>query len=165
MPRPVLNNMKPEIPISHTSNRFVPVIAAVIAVILILMVGLTLYNDNVNKQKSLSKPPKEAQTTTTSSQPPPQTEQIEGQAVSLKDNLLTLKATDGQEVQIKIAVGTSVIKQQWFDENSMGTVPAEVKAGDKISVQATKNSQGDKEAVSVVILVERSASQSAGKKQ
>ena len=94
-----------------------------------------------------------------------QTETISGQVVSLQDNLLTLKGDNGQEVQIKIAVGTSVIKQQWFDENSMGTVPAEVKAGDKISVQATKNSQGDKEAVSVVILVERSASQSAETKK
>jgi len=158
--RLTLNNMNPEISTPSQRSFFIP--AVVIALIILATIFAFYYLNQQKANRIATKPVQPIQNPAKNSV---QTETISGQVVSLQDNLLTLKGDNGQEVQIKIAVGTSVIKQQWFDENSMGTVPAEVKAGDKISVQATKNSQGDKEAVSVVILVERSASQSAETKK
>jgi len=138
--------------------------AAILFTLLITGAVLAFYSININRQNKTAKP-----AVKTSAQPAAATEFVKGQAISFKNQVLTVKDAENREKQLKVASNASILKQKWFDANSMGTVPAEVKANDQVSVQTLKNSQGETEAISVVILTDKpktfeATSSSGGKK-
>ena len=130
---------------------FLPAPAIVIALIILAALFAVYYLSQQRVTRITTKPPQPIQNP---AKPPVPAEFITGQVASLKNNLLILKE-DGQERQIKLASQAAVLKQKWFDANSMGTVPAEVKVGDNVSVQTAKNNLGEVEAISVVILTDK----------
>lgn len=121
-----------------------PIIVVVIA-LLIVFAALAFYF--FNQQSKTIKPAAK-----TPAQPQTATEFVKGQVLSFTNKTLTVKNESGQEVQVKMASQATVLKQKWFDASSMGTVPAEVKSGDNVSVQTLKNNLGEIEVISVVIL-------------
>lgn len=157
----------PQVPIPNRNWRFNPLFLFPI-LLLALAIATAVITFRPTKQaiKPLPSP------STISSLPSAQTESIKGKTTSFKNNLLVLKKEDGQEIQIQIATGTAILKQQWFNDNSMGTVPAEIKTDDNLSLQAAKNNSGEIEILSVIILADDKdqsiglwqTSQSAGEK-
>lgn len=140
--------MNQEIP-TTAKNRPLFIIAIVTA-LLIAGAVLSFYSINANQQSKTTKPAVKPSTQSQTT-----TEVVKGQVLNFANKTLTIKNESGQQIQVKMASQAAIIKQKWFDQNSMGTIPAEVKAGDQVSVQTLKNSQGETEAISVVILTDK----------
>lgn len=113
----------------------------ILAVLLILGISFTVYY--FNRQKIGANTPSSNLV---------QTELIAGQTVSFKDNLLTVKKDNSLETQIKIAPGATILKQKRISSYDTSSVPAEVQAGDKVSVQMVTAGPGKGEANMVLIL-------------
>lgn len=84
----------------------------------------------------------------------PVSELVEGEISRIEDNLLTLKVSDEEEMEIRIATGAAILKQKRFSPNSIGTVPAtaSAQAGNPVSVSAIRNAEGNLETNMIVIL-------------
>lgn len=145
------NIVTPPTPTIQTKLRSFP--RVVLVVILVLGAAFAFYY--LNQQKAGKNTSEIVQPARQPSESPIKTEFTNGQVISFKNQVLTIKDKGNQERQIKVTTGASVLKQKWFDTGSMGTVPAEVKAGDQVSVQTAKNSLGETEAISVVILTDK----------
>lgn len=115
----------------------------ILAVLFILVISFTVYY--FNRQKI-------GGNTSSPSSNFIQTELIAGQTVSFKDNLLTVKKDNGLEAQIKIAPGATILKQKRISSYDTSSVPAEIQAGDKVSVQMVTAGPGKGEANMVLIL-------------
>lgn len=84
----------------------------------------------------------------------PTSELVEGEISRIEDNVLTVKVSDDQEIDIRIATGAAILKQQRFGPNSIGTVPASSSAqiGSSVSISAAANTEGLLETNLIVIL-------------
>lgn len=138
----------PVVGYTEGSNRPLPKIAlAAIGLLLIAGAAFAAYYLFGQKGVGTTVPPSQVASTQ-----PVQVEQVKGKVTAFGNSLLTITKDDGQQEIIKISPSTAVLKPKRLNSYASSSIPTELKIGDMVSVQSSKNPQGEEEATIILIL-------------